>query len=385
MDTTPGCSGSQPKRSPQRHPQKGEQRLRLASSADDTRATLNYSSAKRLDQGQSGGAVYRILFLASLTLAALSANEAHAEVPLKGFLIAREACPALRSIRNQTNPGAVQTVPSRSYRVVAKNRPGASHYLIEIEGAEPSRRWVAVSCGEHVVAVDGSGEVPNRDSSSGERSAYVLAVSWQAAFCEGKPEKAECKTQGPDRFDARHFALHGLWPQPRSNIYCDVSSDLKIADKNGDWDRLPAPNLSVATRQKLVQMMPGTQSNLDRHEWIKHGTCFVDPAEDYFARSIALIEQLNRSKVQELFASSIGSELMGSAVRAAFDESFGEGAGDRVRIACKRDGSRNLIVELTIGLVGEIGDEPSLPELIAASEPTDPGCPRGIVDPVGLQ
>ena len=98
-----------------------------------------------------------------------------------------------------------------------------------------------------------------------------------------------------------------------------------------------------------------------------------------------LIEQLNESKARELFASNIGSEITGSAIRDAFDESFGDGAGDRVRIACKRDGGRNLIVELTIGLVGEIGDEPSLTDLIAASEQTDAGCSRGIVDPVGLQ
>jgi hypothetical protein len=34
-----------------------------------------------------------------------------------------------------------------------------------------------------------------------------------------------------------------------------------------------------------------------------------------------------------------------------------------------------LIVELTIGLAGEIGDEPSLTDLIAGSAATDPGCP----------
>ena len=327
----------------------------------------------------------RMLIMAGLTLAAFSTTEAHADVPLRGFFIAHEACPALQSIRKEANPGAVQTTPGRSYRIGAKNKPAACHYLAEVEGADPSRRWVAVDCGEHVVAADGSGAVSSGEATSAERPAYILAISWQAAFCEGKPEKTECATQRPERFDSTHFALHGLWPQPRNNIYCDVSSDLKIADKNGEWDRLPAPNLAEATRVKLAQVMPGTQSKLERHEWIKHGTCFDDSAEEYFSRAIALVEQLNRSKAQELFVSSIGSEVTGSAVRDAFDESFGEGAGERVRIACKRDGSRNLIVELTIGLVGEIGDEPSLADLIAASEPTDPGCPRGIVDPVGLQ
>jgi ribonuclease T2 len=42
-----------------------------------------------------------------------------------------------------------------------------------------------------------------------------------------------------------------------------------------------------------------------------------------------------------------------------------------------------LIVELTIGLVGEIGDEPSLADLMAASAATDPGCPGGAIEAVG--
>ena len=141
--------------------------------------------------------------------------------------------------------------------------------------------------------------------------------------------------------------------------------------------------LTETTSEKLGEVMPGTQSKLERHEWIKHGTCFpADSADEYFSRAIALMEQLNTSKARDLFASNIGAEISGKAIRDAFDESFGDGAGDRVRISCKRDRGRNLIVELTIGLVGDIGDQPSLAQLIAASEPTDPGCPRGIVDAV---
>ena len=324
--------------------------------------------------------MYRGLILTAVAAVALSASKAAADVPLKGFFIAHEACPALQSIKKETNPGDVRTEPGKSYPIIAKNKSAASHYLIEVEGADPSRRWVAIRCGEHVVSGGGGG------GGSGNQAAYVLSVSWQPAFCEGKPKKPECQTETPDRFDATHFTLHGLWPQPMSNIYCDVSSDLRLADKNSEWDRLPEPNLSDATREKLSEVMPGTQSKLERHEWIKHGTCFpADSADEYFSRAIALIEQLNGSKARDLFAANVGAEISGKAIRDAFDESFGDGAGDRVRIACQRDGKRNLIVELTIGLVGEIGDQPQLSELIAASEPTDPGCPGGIVDAVGRQ
>ena len=72
-------------------------------------------------------------------------------------------------------------------------------------------------------------------------------------------------------------------------------------------------------------------------------------------------------------------------IRAAFDKSFGAGAGQRVRVACVDDGSRRLISEITIGLVGTISPDTKLGDLILGSGPTDAGCPGGIVDPVGLQ
>jgi ribonuclease T2 len=335
------------------------------------------------------------IFIAVVLVAASSCfDRAAADVPLAGYFIARDACPALQSIKKETNPGAIRTEINRSYPLLAKNKPAASHYLIQVPNAQPSRRWVAVTCGEHVFPADGSAPKPGQgaggvgagESEAFEQPAYVLAISWQPAFCEAKQDKTECRTQSADRFDASHFTLHGLWPQPRSKSFCHVPPDLVAADKDGEWEKLPAPNLDASTRASLEEVMPGTMSHLERHEWIKHGTCFQDDsAEAYFSRSIALMTQLNGSKARELFASHIGSEITNAAIKDAFDASFGEGAGDRVRVSCKRDGARNLIVELTIGLVGEIDDDPSLKELIAASKPTDPGCPRGLVDAVGLQ
>src|ERR1700727_84876 len=200
--------------------------------------------------------MYRSWFFAAAAMIALLASKAAAEVPLTGFFIARETCPALQSIRNGTNPGEVETAPGKSYPKIAKNKPNVSHYFIEVEGADPSRRWVAVDCGEHVVSADGSsqpqepGPGEERDSDT-PRAEYVLSVSWQPAFCETKRDKTECATQSPERFDATHFTLHGLWPQPRRNAYCDVPPEISLADKDGDWDRLPEPKLSDATRQRV--------------------------------------------------------------------------------------------------------------------------------------
>lgn len=215
---------------------------------------------------------------------------------------------------------------------------------------------------------------------------YVLAVSWQPAFCETRPRLPECRSQTPSRFDASHFTLHGLWPQPRSKAYCGVSETDIRTDKKRRWHDLPWDRLDPTTWQRLQRVMPGTRSGLHKHEWVKHGTCYDGTdAGEYFSDSLHLMDALNASQVRKLFAARVGETLSGEQIRAAFDESFGPGAGDRVRVACKKDQARRLIVELTIGLSGTVSPSSRMSDLIAASSPTEPGCPSGVVDAVGLQ
>ena len=132
-------------------------------------------------------------------------------------------------------------------------------------------------------------------------------------------------------------------------------------------------------------MMPGTQSHLERHEWTKHGTCYATSAEEYFADALGVMRALNGSAVQELFASRIGQFVSFDEIRKAFDQSFGAGAGRRVRMQCARDKGRLIIQELTIGLTGEITPQSSFADLIAAAQPTKSECPGGIVDVAGQQ
>lgn len=224
---------------------------------------------------------------------------------------------------------------------------------------------------------------PERPASPPQADAfYVLALSWQPAFCETASGKPECRSQSRDRFDATHFTLHGLWPRDE---YCNVSTRDEAADRDGRWSALPEVELSASLSRKLDVRMPGTQSQLERHEWIKHGTCFPADAEAYFTAALALLDQVNASPVRDLFAGSTGKRLTQRQIRAAFDTAFGRGAGERVRIACDDDGDRTLITELTLGLWGTIGTTPDLGALLAAARPTSGGCDSGVVDAVGLQ
>lgn len=210
----------------------------------------------------------------------------------------------------------------------------------------------------------------------------ILAASWQPAFCEGAAGKPECRQQSRTRFDANHFSLHGLWP---TGAYCEVSSQLEQLDRDGRWSALPPVELPTALQKTLDEVMPGTRSQLERHEWIKHGSCFGADEARYYATATQLLAALNASKVRDLFADSIGKTLTRDQIREAFDDAFGRGAGQRVRIACDDDGKRRIISEITIGLWGAPADPPNLGKLIRAARPTDGGCIGGIVDAVGLQ
>lgn len=226
-----------------------------------------------------------------------------------------------------------------------------------------------------------------KERAAKSRTQAILAVSWQPGFCETRPGKPECRSQTAERYDASHFSLHGLWKMRKT--YCGIAEDTKALDKKRDWNGLPTVALSDGGRVELARLMPGEQSGLEKHEWIKHGTCSGMTAEAYFRAAGVLVEELNGSAVQALFAANIGKVLREAEIKAAFDTEFGSGAGNRVKMRCSKDGERRVITGLTIGLTGDVagtdGQAPALAGLIAAAGETKFNCPEGVVDAAGQQ
>ena len=312
--------------------------------------------------------------------ALLTITAASAQIAATGTLKASKACPALQSIRSGTNPGDVQLELGHSYPLLAKNKQNATHYLVAVEGASPRERWVEVGCGD-VGGAPTPTPAPSSAGGDGVEATHVLAVSWEPAFCEEKGEKAECQRETEQSFEATHFSLHGLWPQPLGNYYCGVDRGLKDADKRNHWGDLPEPDLNAATRDRLAIAMPGMLSGLERHEWIKHGTCFGADANTYFNREAELAEQLNASAARELFAGKIGQSVSLADIRGAFDTAFGAGAGARVVVHCQGSGAEREISELIIYLAGGVNGSAPLADLIRAAAPptNEPNCPSGVV------
>ena len=336
---------------------------------------------------------YRIL----ITILFISmAIPALAEDQLNGWFIAMKRCEAYQSKNKLTNPGDIFTEVRVAYDILGINKAGGDWYHIRLPGAPVTEdRWVAANCGVHAIA---SGPTPEPGGTgigeftppTGEEATdLLLALSWQPAFCESKPSKTECRqlNDGLLPITETQLSLHGLWPQPANTYYCGVPDVIQQIDKAGRWDELPAPALDTDTADHLAVAMPGMASFLERHEWIKHGTCYFGDGngDEFFDDSLRVLAKINDSPIGHLFAQNVGSELEAADIRKAFDLAFGTGAGDRVQVKCAGDQGRILIQEITITLKGELTETADIGALIRAGDPQSPGCPRGVIDPAGLQ
>jgi ribonuclease T2 len=307
-------------------------------------------------------------FGGAVLLLMMAFGPANADIAMSGTFTATQTCPAYQSIRKSTNPGDVKVEQNKTYDVLAKNKPDATHYRIVVEGAQPAERWVSSSCGR----VEATEQLAH--------ATHVLAMGWEPAFCEKHSDKSECRDLTSTSFAGMHLSLHGLWPQPRGTQYCNVAPDLRQIDRDHDWNDLPEPDISADTLKRLAAVMPGVQSKLQRHEWIVHGMCFGGNADGYFARAAGLAEAVDASKVAQLFADNVGKSLSAEAIRAAFDGAFGAGAGARVTISCHGRGDNRKITELTIGLAGDVQGTAGLGDLMRAAQAVPAGCPSGLVD-----
>lgn len=226
-------------------------------------------------------------------------------------------------------------------------------------------------------------ENPAQIAKAGSKTKAVLGISWLPGFCEKKSKAPECSRQTSSSVDARQFSLNGLWRVRKT--YCGVESGLREQDKKKDWLGMPELSLADEVRLELAKAMPGVASGYDRHQWVKYGTCSGLVADEYYGRALRMLAVINGSDVQRLFEGNLGGTIREEEVKAAFEATFGPGAGNRVKMRCSKDGDRRVITGLTIGLGDVEGDADDLAAMIAAAGETKFGCAEGVVDEAGLQ
>lgn len=174
---------------------------------------------------------------------------------------------------------------------------------------------------------------------------YVLALSWQPQFCEeAGRNKPECKVQQGTYFASR-LVLHGLWPQ--GGDYCGVDAAQIADDKAGRWAKLPPLPLSPATAEALKDLMPGRQSHLDRHEWVKHGSCSGLDPETYFSHAIALVRQVNERPLGQLISANAGGKIAATDLCRITAQDFGP---DGLRAVSVKTTKKDALQEVRIFL-----------------------------------
>ena len=309
-------------------------------------------------------------------------------------------CPAYNNMKHTSNSNNIQLKIGEKYRVLQKSK---GQVLTLIEGERVAQRWVKEVClsdGKKKVAVETEVKEESKKSNETKTSSFserlannnkpakatsskvtskqnLLAISWQNAFCQSHQYKKECKSMNANSFGAFEFVLHGLWPQPRNNAYCNVSKKQVGMDKNKQWYSLDKLDLQSATRTRLAKLMPGYGSNLHKHEWVKHGTCYGTSADVYYTNAMDLQTQVNESKVRQYFKQNIGRSVRLDDIRKVFDKEFGNGAGKHVTMNCRK----GLITELWLHL-GSGSSE--LKELFKSGERPKSRCHKGRVDAVGF-
>jgi len=285
----------------------------------------------------------------------------------KEYKKATQSCKAYNNMKHTTNTNGIKLKVGEEYRILDHKR---GQILTLIKGERIAQRWVDESCFGAKSVKSSITKIPKTSKQN------LLAISWQNAFCQTHKYKKECKNMSAKDFGASNFVLHGLWPQPRNNQYCNVDKKQVGMDKNRQWNRLNKLNLDKATRERLAKLMTGYNSNLHKHEWIKHGTCYGTDADTYYNNAMDLMMQINNSKVQDFFANNIGNKVTLKDIRKQFDREFGKGAGEHVTMNC----NKGLITELWIHL-GTGSNK--LKDLLTKGETPKSRCHKGRVDAVG--
>jgi ribonuclease T2 len=320
---------------------------------------------------------FRLFFLLTLVLFAREER------------FASQACPAFNNMKHSKNTHNVILDTTKKYTVLRQHK---GQHLILVKGETPAQRWVDDECfsttKQTEKAVQGQHSVDAYIRSVDEVEANVrsskqnlLVLSWHNAFCETHRYKKECKrtlfTFGKGKYKEKHFVLHGLWPQPKGKQYCGVSSYDKNLDKHKQWHKLAPLELRPELKSRLQKVMPGFSSNLHKHEWVKHGTCYSKDANDYYEDAVGLTEQFNASKVGQFFGKHIGQRVTLQQIRTYFERSFGQGTGKRVEMKCKK----GLVTELWLHLGSDSDD---LGTLLKRGKKTRSYCTGGRIDKAGF-
>jgi len=225
-------------------------------------------------------------------------------------------------------------------------------------------------------------------AAAGDSTSSLLVLTWGPSLCKVAPSNPGCRSGHVEQL-GESFVLHGLWPQPSTEQFCDVPS--RVAAR----DRAPV-SLPPDLQTSLAAMM--SDPVITTHEWYAHGTCSGVAPPEYFGYATTLTEQAGKV-LEPLFDDASGRVLSARSIRQTFDAQFGGGAGKRVGLACRDAGGSggaggrgsergsdggSVVYEVRLSLppVVELPTTPggvSLREVLAKGPAIPAGCGQGRV------
>lgn len=209
---------------------------------------------------------------------------------------------------------------------------------------------------------------PRPSDSATASSSSLLVVTWAPSLCKVEPSNSGCRS-GHVGSLGKAFVLHGLWPQPSTEQYCDVPK------RTPDRDRKPV-SLPPDLQASLKSLMSDS-SLMTTHEWYAHGTCSGVTPPEYFGIAAALAEQAGEV-LDPIFTQTAGQPVSSRSVRERFEAQFGAGAGKRVGFTCRdASGMGSIMYEVRLSLPPVAQLQQGRPSLAAelAKGPTVPvGC-----------
>jgi len=287
-------------------------------------------------------------------------------------LQATKECEAFNNLKHTKNNMHIKLSVGREYQILREQK---GNYFIKVPNANPQTRWVSKDCFGANKAISQNMQIKTDTITNNKTQATskpakkpgllsrlfgkkenntktnsnletLLVLSWHNSFCKTHSNKKECRRNGGNA--KNHLVLHGLWPQPRNNSYCGVSQSIKHKDKSKMWNALPKLNLQNKTIKLLEQYMPGYQSNLQRHEYYKHGSCYSKDANFYFSNATNLTKEIDTT-LGEFFRKNLGKLVSSHNAKKILIKNFGNEIKNKIAFKCKG----KYLSEIWISLKGQ--------------------------------
>jgi ribonuclease T2 len=316
--------------------------------------------------------MFRYLVVICLLMGLPTPLKADFAAPAKDIFVATQTCEAYVSKNKRTNPDNYRLSVTGSYDIAERTGTGdTAWYRVRVANAKPDLRWVANTCGNLESASTDTKKAQsfevaalNQCDIANKGDSYVLAISWQPAFCTFHKDKPECSVSDTRAYQASHFTLHGLWPNQLAQCGTGYGYCGEVKTQPQQLCDYPSVGISQPVRNDLAVVMPSVAAGscLERHEWYKHGVCQTRwDANAYFEIAIELTKQFNDSGLAAFMAANIGQAVSQEDFIAKVDAALGVNAHERLHLTCKN----GKLLDIYIDLPGNLGATQKLGELIA--------------------